>query len=261
MKIPITITTQPTDTTCGPTSLHAIYRYYNDDITLEQTVKEVEYLKSGGTIAVLLGCHALQRGYRVKIFTYNIIVFDPTWFQSKQVNLIEKLRLQMEKKKDPKLLEASKAYIKFLELGGTLMFQNLTHPLLRQYLDRGIPLLTGLSATYLYQSTRDYTDANDVSHDDDIIGQPSGHFVVLAGYDEHSRMLVADPYTEQNSNTNMYAVNATRLMNSMMLGIVTYDANFMVIEPVKGTSLFNRAPTTYKPAFVPAKSNDRLNNA
>ena len=29
---------------------------------------------------MLLACHALRRGYQAKIFTYNLNIFDPTWF-------------------------------------------------------------------------------------------------------------------------------------------------------------------------------------
>ena len=74
------ILTQPDDSTCGPTSLHAVYQYFDDDISLDQVIKEVSFLEEGGTLAVMLGCHALKRGYKVKIYTYNLHVFDPTWF-------------------------------------------------------------------------------------------------------------------------------------------------------------------------------------
>ena len=33
------------------------------------------------TLAVLLGCHALRRGYEATIYTFNLQVFDPTWFE------------------------------------------------------------------------------------------------------------------------------------------------------------------------------------
>jgi len=45
---------QPDDTTCGPTCLHAIYRYWNRDISLDQVISEVKPLPNGGTLAVML---------------------------------------------------------------------------------------------------------------------------------------------------------------------------------------------------------------
>ena len=63
-KLHLEISGQPDDTTCGPTCLHAVYRYYGDAIPLRQVIAEVKSLSGGGTLAVLLGNHALSRGYR-----------------------------------------------------------------------------------------------------------------------------------------------------------------------------------------------------
>ncbi|MCI0655805.1 MAG: cysteine peptidase family C39 domain-containing protein, partial [Acidobacteria bacterium] len=69
---------QPDDTTCGPTCLHAVYRYHGDEIPLAQVIQEVPAEPGGGTHAVCLACHALRRGYRARIYTYNLQAFDPT---------------------------------------------------------------------------------------------------------------------------------------------------------------------------------------
>lgn len=71
---------QPDDHTCGPTCLHAVYQYFGDDVPLNQVVHETDFLEEGGTLAPLLGCHALRRGYQAKIYTWDLRVFDPTWF-------------------------------------------------------------------------------------------------------------------------------------------------------------------------------------
>ena len=73
--------TQPDDVTCGPTCLQALYNYYGDGIPLKEVIQEVKQLKLGGTLAVMLGNHALKRGYKARIYTYNLTVFDPTWFK------------------------------------------------------------------------------------------------------------------------------------------------------------------------------------
>ena len=72
------INKQPDNTTCGPTCLHAVYRYYNDSISLQEVISEVSLLEEGGTLAVYLACHALRRGYKTTIFPYNLQIFDPT---------------------------------------------------------------------------------------------------------------------------------------------------------------------------------------
>lgn len=231
--IPIKILSQPDDTTCGPTSLHAVYNYYHDPISLEQVIKEIIYLETGGTLEVILGCHALRRGYKATIYTYNVNIFDPTWFTSKHTDIRTKLKQQLAAKGGERLRIATEAYIEFLELGGIIKFKDLTVSLLNGFFKQGIPVLTGLSATYLYQSAREYTGNKNRTLYDDIHGFPCGHFVILCGYEEENRLVVvADPYAANPvSENNYYSVKISRLINSIMLGIATHDANLLIIEP------------------------------
>ncbi|WP_242918838.1 peptidase-C39 like family protein [Pontibacter liquoris] len=232
--IPIKIHTQPDDSTCGPTSLHAVYRYFKDPISLGEVIKEVPYLDEGGTLEVLLACHALQRGYQAIIYTYNLHIFDPTWIGLGNEEVILKLEEQMEIKKGKKFQRATRAYIDFLRLGGQIKCRDLTKALLREYFEQDIPLLTGLSATYLYQSARETADAAGNSIYDDVAGFPMGHFVVLCGFGEdQKKIVVADPYGENPYfNTNYYEVSASHLINSIMLGMATFDANLLAIKPL-----------------------------
>jgi hypothetical protein len=220
---------QPDDTTCGPTCLHSVYEYYGDTISLQQVINEVKSLKGGGTLAVLLGNHALQRDYKATIYTYNLHIFDPTWFAEKRT-LAEKLKAQATIKNDDKLSFATQGYLEFLERGGTLLFEDLTIVLIRKFLKKSIPILTGLSSTYLYRSVRENPDNN---LDDNIAGTPTGHFVVLCGYDKEKReVLVADPYKlNPVSQDQYYMVSIARLLGAVLLGILTHDANLLIIEP------------------------------
>ncbi|MCA9727591.1 MAG: C39 family peptidase [Candidatus Eisenbacteria bacterium] len=220
---------QPDATTCGPTCLHAVYRYYGAQRDLSAVVQETKALSEGGTLAVLLGCHALRRGFRATIYTFNIQVFDPTWFKAK-VDLKAKLAAQRAAKTDPKLRLACDAYLEYLELGGEIRFRDLTTALIRNHLKAGVPILTGLSATYLYQESR---EAPPDDRPDDIGGVPSGHFVVLCGYDATRReVLVADPlHPNPLATKHHYSMDINRVLCSILLGIVTYDANLLILEP------------------------------
>ena len=130
---------QPDEVTCGPTCLHALYNYYDDKIPLKQIIQEVKQLKDGGTLAVMLGSHALKRGYKAFIYTYNLNVFDPTWFKFSSKKMVQHLKQQMEfKSKRRKLQVASRAYIKFLEAGGELRYNELDDKLIKGYLKRSI---------------------------------------------------------------------------------------------------------------------------
>jgi hypothetical protein len=224
------IKAQPDEVTCGPTCLHALYQYYNDNIGLKDVIKEVKSLKSGGTLAVMLGNHALKRGYNASIYTYNLNIFDPSWFKFSSAKMITMLKRQMRFKfKSRKLQEESKAYIKFLEAGGKIRFEELEENLIKDYLRRSVPILTGLSATYLY-STRREIPRNNKYHS--IKGEPVGHFVVINGFDDPSdHAYVADPMNPNPLKSQYYSVRFDRLINSIMLGIMTYDANLLIIEP------------------------------
>jgi hypothetical protein len=227
-RLKVSILPQPNETTCGPTCLQAVYRYYGDNVDLQQLINEVPALAGGGTLAVFLACHALRRGYSAKIFTYNLQIFDPTWFRP-GVRISERLRKQMAAKNDPKLHIATLAYMDYLSLGGELRFEEMSPALLRKYLNRGVPILTGLSATYLYNIQREHPFTG---QGNDIRGEPSGHFVVLSGYDRRQRsVLVSDPYLQNPmAEGQEYLVGIERLISSILLGIVTYDANLLVIE-------------------------------
>lgn len=232
-KLQFHILPQPDETACGPTSLHAVYRFYDDDMPLDQLIDEIPRLKQGGTLGVFLGNHALRRGYRATIYTYNLQVFDPTWFANADVDLPAKLRTQLEAKPGKaKLRVATDGYLDFLALGGRVKFEDLRPNLIRRYLRRGIPLLTGLSATYLYRTPREFGPKDDF---DDIQGEPSGHFVVVCGYDSDTgAVLIADPMNPNPAFAEpLYTVPIERLINAILLGILTYDANLLIIEPRK----------------------------
>lgn len=223
---------QPDDVTCGPTSLHAVYQHYGLDLPLSKLISEIEFLEEGGTLAVFLGIDALKRGFRSRIYSFNLRVFDPSWANLSSDELIQKLEVQLQFKHGRKFVQASKAYIRFLKMGGEIVFKELSPQLLQGYFRAGVPVLAGLSATYLYASPREYTGSDNVSVLDDVRGEPSGHFVVLYGIDDEHRVLVADPDRHTSlANDHYYQVPSKRLIHSILLGILTYDANLLVITP------------------------------
>lgn len=228
-KLQLDILPQPNDVTCGPTCLQAVYRYFGDPITLNKVIDEVHTFEGGGTLAVWLACHALKRGYDATIYTYNLEAFDPSWFKKKKVDLSEKLKEQMQAKKEPRLTLATQAYLEFLQLGGKIKYEDLSRDLLRYFLLRNIPVLAGLSSTFLYRSTREVWTTNDK---DDILGEPAGHFVVLSGYERKEKAVtISDPYATNPYKSQTYDVPIDRVIGAILLGIMTHDANFLIIHP------------------------------
>ncbi len=224
---------QPDDATCGPTCLHAVYNYYGDRMPLADVVATIPMLEQGGTLGVCLATHALERKYKATLYTYNLLVFDPTWFEP-GAPLKERLALRMEARKDEsKLRTACEAYLRFLELGGRLRFEDLTPTLIRSHLKRGLPILTGLSSTYLYRVPREV--GIDELEWDDVNGDPTGHFVLLAGYDPvHRTVKVVDPMHGNPEGGGLeYWVHIDRLICAILIGVLTYDANLLILEPPK----------------------------
>lgn len=232
MKINVPIKPQPDEITCGPTCLHAVYEYYKNPIGLDTVIRDVLQMEMGGTFGAWLAVDALCRGFNATIYTYNLQVFDPSWFDLDQDDMKQRMKQQIAYKKDEKLRTVTKAYYRFLELGGKLKFEDLRSAILRRYLKKEQPIIAGLSATYLYQSQREYGPNQDY---DDIRGEPSGHFVVLHGYNRETRMVsVADPLMSNPlSEGQFYEVSIDRVINAILLGIVTYDANLIIITPKK----------------------------
>ena len=154
LRLPVEMLPQPDETTCGPTCLDAIYRYWGHDSHLTEIIARTHKMEFGGTFAVFLACDALRQGFQASIYTYNLTVFDPTWFEP-GVNIAERLQRQREEKQDARLQNVTDGYLEFLLLGGRLRLADLSRPLIR--------------------------------------GLPVGHFVVIAGYDRQKRnVLVLD---------------------------------------------------------------------
>jgi hypothetical protein len=223
---------QPDDTTCGPTCLHAVYRWFGDEVPFADLLRQIPTLPEGGTLGVLLANHALARGYRVTVVTWDLQVFDPTWFAPRESGLRDRLLARAETHVGSRLRTSARAYVEFLDAGGRIEFGDLDAALLRRHLNRGIPILTGLSATFLYRQSR---ERRSDGKPDDVSGDPVGHFVVLSGYSRGTRqVLVSDPiHPNPLSETSTYPVKMERLIGAIYLGVLTYDANLVVIEPAR----------------------------
>jgi hypothetical protein len=210
-----------------------VYRCLGDAISLEQVIEEVPKNPDGGTLAVHLALHALRRGYDARAWVFNLALWDPTWFRS-EVDLLAKMRARYAAKRygdDPKLALGMASLEEFVRLGGQCLWQELTPRLVAGLLRRGLPILCGVNATYLYQCARE-TEAGA----DDVAGDPFGHFLVVCGYHAKERTVsIADPLQDNPLHgTKYYRVGLYRFIGAVYLGVITYDANFLVISPRRG---------------------------
>jgi len=221
---------QADDSACGPACLQAVYRRYGDMIPLEVIAEDIPRTEDGGTLSVSLGIHALQRGYRALMFTFNLQVFDPTWFALRPREIVEKLEVAERQSTSSKKRDAIRNYRFFMELGGRIKMQDLSVSLLRHYLKKELPILTGLNSTYLYQGPREIPHTFE---NDDLRGEPMGHFVILTGYDtDQKHAWLADPSRDQDvREEKVYPVQMDRLVTSILLGSPAYDGNLLIIQP------------------------------
>ena len=217
---------QPDNVTCGPTCLAQVYRYYGHRKELRTVIEETPRNPDGGTLAVYLGMSALKNNFRTTLYCYDLKVFDPTWRPLSPLELIQKLQRRKRIVESKRLQRTLEAYCQYLKRGGQIRFRELEKKLLIDILAKGHPILTGLSATYLYRTPREFNDRYD-----DIRGNPVGHFVVICGYYPASdRFIVRDPSSHiPFSRTGKYSVDAERLISAILLGDVTYDAVLLVL--------------------------------
>jgi hypothetical protein len=252
IELPVRIERQPDYTTCGPTSLHAVYRYYGDPISLDTVIKETPKLPGGGTLNVHLAVHALSRGYEAAMWVCNVRHMDPTWFQQ-PTDVLAKLKARVEAKglaKDPRYGPAIEAVEQYLQLGGKLVWGDLTPKLIAKTLGDGLPILTGTNGTYLYQCSRE-TEAGP----DDVRGDAFGHFIVLYGYrSDDQTVAIADPLLDNPAyGVKYYRANVYRLLGAIFLGVGTDDGNLLVIRP-KGWKKPSAAKKKARPKTKTTKS-------
>ena len=242
---------QPDDFSCGPTCLFKVLRTYGDGHTFDEVSGAVERGENGGTLGVFLGQAALDLGYDASLYSYNLRVCDPTWAGLSAPALANKLAVRAATIEEPKLRGSVEAYARFVRAGGAVRLDDLSVELLVSLLDRGHPILCGLSATYLYQTPRTNPRTNGI---DDVGGEPEGHFIVVSGYRQYGRhFIVSDPYRGLPMTvTGTYEVSAQRLLNAILLGDVTYDGVLLVVAP-KQVAPKQVAPKPVAPESAPSR--------
>jgi hypothetical protein len=234
-ELPVPGFQQPDDVTCGPTCLRKIYHFYGYDLPHGELLGEIDRNEDGGTLAVHLAISALKRGFGARIYSYDLRIFDPSWASLEADLLRDKIEERLAYLKEAKAARCARAFIRFLKMGGEMAFDELTPALLKAILNRNHPILAGLSATHLYKMPRERH--HPVTHellDDDIAGEPIGHFVVVSGYQHWGRQFsVRDPsaHIPPTTEDGRVLVDAQRLTNAILLGDLTYDAVLLELWP------------------------------
>ena len=145
--------------------------YWGDDEPLATVIERMWRLEQGGTFAVFLGCDALAQG-----LSRAHLHVQPLRVRSDVVHAAARrhrraARSRSARRRATRGQHATDGYLEFLERGGRLRFADLSQHLIRGILRCRLPIITGLSSTYLYRSAREFgrTDTPD-----DVRGIRSG---------------------------------------------------------------------------------------
>ena len=232
-RLYLDISYQPDSTTCGPTCLHAVYRYFNDPIPLHQVIAEAKQLEGGGTLAVYLGSHALARGYKATLYTYNLRIFDPTWFLPGNQQVADKLKRQREYKSGVAGLEVvTDAYLEFLNLGGRIGPRSPYHKPSSEVPQQVLAVANGAQAPL---STT--APANDPSETASCMMMCEVNPPAISWLSPDMTAKSVPCWWQILSNRilwpklRIYQVSIYRLICAIMLGVLTYDGDLLIIEP------------------------------
>ncbi len=219
---------QPDLVSCGPTCLYQVARYHGDSRSLSEFLRKVKRNPDGGTLAVYIGNAAIELGYRATLYPFGVRVFDPTWWELPKAQLRERLARRMLLRPHAEH-DMYLAWQEFLDRGGKISFHELTPELLVRSIDAGHPLIGGMSATWFYREPREMPEDG---REDDVAGEPSGHFVVIAGYSGGGlHFHVRDPHPEVADGGGRHPVAAARLTTAILLGDTTHDAVLLEVAP------------------------------
>jgi hypothetical protein len=232
-SLKVSILPQPDEESCGATCLHAVYQFFQYQVPLAEVVGSVVKIDSGGTLIPFLGQHALAQGFASTIVPFDVRVFDPSWKRCSPKDLRDRLLQSAERRPDAKTSLAVRAYAEFLSAGGEIRFDEPRCELLQDYLLKGFPIISGVSATYLYQSKRETEELGDIGYND-LLGQPRGHFVVIEGFDgKMDTVSVADPQYRNPRSPGCQHLDypCPHFLNSVLMGSITFDAAFLIVQP------------------------------
>lgn len=217
----ITMKRQPTDESCGPTALDAVYRHYGEDFGLTALVDEVGTTIGGGTTAAMLGIDALSRGFSATIRDFSPVLFDPSWDGLSVDRLYDKLSASAATSYGKKR-QVLESYMAFIEAGGIIGLGPWEPGILLEELRHG-PTICGLCCGSLYRSPRArYVDGKCIM--DDLRGEPCGHFVV-ADLIDSGRIAVHDPW-----DADVTVMDESRLAMAILLGSTTLDSTVLAVR-------------------------------
>ncbi len=182
---------------CGATALAEVMEYFDKKrYNIREIAKETEKTYKNIDWLFAAGISAIKRGFKSKITTVSIEIFDPSWATLNKNKLIRKMEKRLEylmslNTKDSYIVEWNisplKWAIEYLRKGGELFYHPITTKLIKNFLNKKIPLITPMNENLFYGIKR--TTENDEY--DDIKGMGTGHIIVISGF-KKNKFIITD---------------------------------------------------------------------
>jgi Peptidase C39 family len=188
---------QPTNNSCGYAALSILLSNYGITVKPEELLSKVpqpndEKGEPTGSVTTQLATWCVSIGKQVKFYSFDCEILDLEWSKLNKTELIDKLEL-VKDVRDVSGLGGKhwskiyvNAYIQYLKSGGELLYILL----------KDGPVYVNVCAnTFNNEGRATYPDHSKRELVlDDVNGKVSNHSVVIYGYDENGKLLVADPW-------------------------------------------------------------------
>lgn len=237
------ITNEQKNNECLPECLLSVCKYFEIDITLEDIIASVstnsdklyDWEFKAGTLIQ-------EKGFKSTIYTNVGHLFDPSWNNLSNEELLEKIEeeskyfselvdlIDNEPKQNNFIFpndliikrykkEADALHI-YLTSGGKISFEPISEKLIKSYIDKKSPVIVSINPTLLHNITRAYNNKPD-----DIRGIIWGHVIIISGYDEEN-FLLNDPGGDFYTGSRIY----TKRIDKVIESILRYNGQMLVIE-------------------------------
>lgn len=220
---------------CMQTAATQLISYFDPTISVQEVLDAVpvyvdERGEKIGTSPGHLASYFATRGYKTTTHMFDVELFDISWSNLSEVEVIDKLVKRQEyipanswlSKYHHILIEGWKVYV---QAGGKFSFPSLSSKLLHELLLQG-PVLVLVNSTYLNRHSKElYSQETDTFVPDSVRGRSLTHAVTAAGYKD-GKFLIIDPDPPEGSEQHRW-IESDHILASIMAAQTESD-NFVV---------------------------------
>lgn len=229
IKHAITHYYQPSNHTCGQSSIAMLLSFFGKTFTPEEITEIIPVNKNDkgedwGTITQQIATWCISQGFDVEMHTADFQIIDLSWMKLSKDEQLNRMELAKDHREVPSLgKEWSKiymqSYIDFLNSGGELHIQPRMSVELIEKLLPNSPIMLCVCYNVLYGCGRSKDTGLRESEPDDIEGKITNHFVVIVGKSETDNYLIADPWRQPG----VHEIESERLIIAMTAAQIECD--------------------------------------